>query len=327
MQAKVYNTDKYKAVESPKYNYLFDKQSGACRRWSDSASGRPEYSPFGPEVLGISVMSQGNIYTEDMLCRSRPMEMTKFKELLTPFLRLNSVLTTVVLYAKGIGAYEWMLRAYITHVKKHNINVEVVFGYSDLNEKTQAALKGVDVCNIVARREDNLKKVFSLYPGTMETTYGFFVGEDIVDQLIELPPPNSLVMFYSSFGESDVFEKAVAWVLENNIPFGFDPYLSKPFSDYLIKKAKHHSQLLVNTLYYDGGLFSAFIDFDGKLFPCAKLASNPNYKHFGIDYTGAKEPDQIVIWHSMAMTAWRAIIIGQEKSILEIFSLDKKRRG
>jgi len=54
-EAMVFDNDKYKAVKSPSYNYIFIKSNGKFARWGETQGDDPDTSPFGPEILDIEI--------------------------------------------------------------------------------------------------------------------------------------------------------------------------------------------------------------------------------------------------------------------------------
>lgn len=50
-------TNRLKAISSPKYNLFFDKKSGFMARWGETKDDDPDWSPFGPELADIELTS------------------------------------------------------------------------------------------------------------------------------------------------------------------------------------------------------------------------------------------------------------------------------
>jgi MoaA/NifB/PqqE/SkfB family radical SAM enzyme len=54
---KIHENKNWKILNSPNYNFLFNKNTGFFARWGKTKDEDPEYSPYGPEIADIEISS------------------------------------------------------------------------------------------------------------------------------------------------------------------------------------------------------------------------------------------------------------------------------
>ena len=65
---KIVEKGNKKALLSPKYNYIYDKETGFFARWGENFKEDPQMSPFGPEILDLEISSGGDCLGKCPFC-------------------------------------------------------------------------------------------------------------------------------------------------------------------------------------------------------------------------------------------------------------------
>lgn len=320
-----------KAVKSPDYNYLFDNQTGFFARWGASLDDDPEMSPYGCEIadIEISTICHG---VDNRVCKfcyknnnpiGKNMSLETFKQV---FANLPSNLTQI---AFGIGDIDGNPEAWdiFEHCRNNDVVPNVTINGDRMTDKDVSCL--AEYCGAVAVSRYNPKDI--CYDAVKKLTgvgmkqiniHMLLAGETYGDvlELIEdaqtdprLEKLNAIVFLslkQRGRGEKlsrlsdNKFAELVKLLNESSINYGFDSCTAGK----LLNTTTRREQIEKFIEPCESGLFSIYINVDGRAFPCSFTEDGD-----GIDL---KSTDDFLVdvWFNQEFSDWRDELLACERN-------------
>ena len=294
-----------KVLQSPNYNYIFDKSSGEFIRYGTTKEDDPTFSPYGPEIVDmeITTICSG---PKGKLCKfcyksnnphGKNMSFNKFKRV------FDNLPKTVTQIAYGADANctanpdIWRIMEY-TRTNGVIPNITVADVSEDIAEKL------ADYCGAVAvSRYDDKDVCYDSVKmltdkGMDQVNIHLCIHKDNLDQVHEtlkdiivnkdprLDKLNAIVFLsLKKKGRGEGFEPLpiesfvdiVDTCLSNGVRFGFDSCSAQKFL-YSIQSHEHREEMTEMVEPCESSSFSAYINVDGMYSPCSFVDGEEGWK-------------------------------------------------
>lgn len=333
-------TENFKEVRSPNYNYNFDKRTGYFVRWGSTFEEDPAIAPF-PEILDIEVSEICNgipglngIEAPCSFCyksntrKGKNMSFDMYKAIIDkmPFLTQvafgadagatsNPELFEMIKYSREIGI--------IPNITVANITDEIAdFLAKYCGAVAVSRYANKDVCY------DSLKRLTDR--GMKQVNIHQMVSNETFDQVFEtlhdaqtderLAGLNAIVMLslkkvgrgvnFNKLSE-DKFKSIVDYALDNKIGLGFDSCSQHKFEQ-AVRGRDNYTQLIQLSDPCESTAFSVYINVEGLMYSCSFCEKSPSFPN-GINVA---ECNNFIedIWKSPVTEAWRANMLGKRES-------------
>lgn len=316
-----------KIINSPNYNYIFNKHTGFFARWGASKKEDPNMAPF-PEILDIEVSTICNngcpFCYKGNTKNGHNMSLQTFKSILNKMEYNGTPFLTQIAFGADAGATSNpdlfdMMRFARSKGIVPNITV------ADITDDT--ADKLVELCGAVAvSRYKNKNKCYDSVNklterGLKQTNIHVMLSQETLDQVWEtihdykndsrLSKLNAIVILsLKKKGRGlnhkpvtqEQFNEIVKFSLENSVPLGFDSCSAPKF----LKAVEGHPkqtefQMLAEPC--ESTLFSSYINVNGEFFSCSFCEDNDSFSE-GIKVLD-KEDFVRDVWNASVTNKWR----------------------
>jgi len=282
-----------KIVRSENFNSYFDKNTGFFARWGKNKKDDPEYSPFGNEILDIEVSTICSracpwCYKSNGTYKGKNMSFETFKVILD---KMPPTLTQV---AFGIGDIDsnpnlWKMMEYC---RKSNVIPNITINgermTSDLYDKLVELCGAVavskydkDTCyNAVKELSDKGMKQVNIHSLLSKETF-MDCYTTLLDKVIDsrLAGLNAVVFLWlkpkgkrnhlNQLDSMKRFKDLIGTAMETGGKFGFDSCSAPAFLKAVEGDKNFETYKTMSESCESFGLFSGYINVDGKYFPCS----------------------------------------------------------
>jgi len=342
MKATILNTPFKKICMSKDYNFVFDKKNGNFARWGEKKEDNPEFSPFGPEILDIEITTKckgipraNGKKTPCTFCykgntpTGKNMSLDIFKKVLD---KMPKTLTQIAFGADS----ETTANPDLWGMMEYSRECSIIPNITVANVDQTTAEKLAKYCGAVAvSRYDNkdicydtIKKLTDL--GMSQINIHVMVSEETYDMCMEtlkdkltdprLEKLNAIVLLSlkkkgrgQAFNQLsfDKFKELVDFGMENNIGLGFDSCSAHKFLASIKGRADYKQLEMMSEPCESFGMFSSYINVEGKYFPCSFCEGEEDWKD-GPEVFNVKSFLND-IWYDSKMVKWRKIMIDTER--------------
>ncbi len=299
-------------VDSPGYNTIFNYVNGAFARWGNTISEDPQFSPLGPEILDLEISTicngiQGKPCPwcyKGNTAKGQNMSFDSFQRI---FHKMPKNLTQI---AFGIGDIDanpdlWRMFEYCRDNDYNRVvpNVTIngwnltknyaqrlanlcgavsVSHYEDdvcfnaVHLLTESGVKQVNIHQLMC--EESYNDIIRLFKAISEDTRLYNLHAII---LLSLKRKGRGIVYNPLSPEK--FRSLVSDALAYKIPIGFDSCTAPRFLA-LVRDDPKRSVFQTLTESCESTLFSAYINFAGKFFPCSFTEDEDEWQE-GIDVT------------------------------------------
>ena len=317
-----------KIIKSEDYNYFFNKRNGFMARWGKNKEDDPVMAPF-PEILDIEVSTICNngcpFCYKSNTAIGKNMSLDTFKQIMDKFKvndfyplsqiaygsdssgTSNPELFDMMRYARSIGIIPNITIADISDstadVLADVCGAVAVSRYKDKNKCYDSVKKLVDrglkYVNIhICLSVENLDMVY-------ETLQDFNTDDRLkgVFCIVLLSLKKKGRGINHSSVSQEQFNDVVNFAFNNKVPFGFD---SCSYSKFINSIKNHPEKVQMEQMAEpceSFGLFSSYINVDGRYFPCSFCDGvNEDWKD-GIDVLSCGSFSEI--WHNPLVEKYR----------------------
>lgn len=329
-----------KALLSPSYNYIYDKETGFFARWGKNFKEDPQMSPWGPEILDLEISSGGDCLGKCPFCykcngdENDPTHNMTFKEFKVIFDKMPKVLTQIAFGIMNIQTNPDFFKM-MEYAKEHGVAPN--YTCHGLDMTPELAKRTASLCGAVAVSLVNKKRTFEtikmlLAEDMKQINIHYMLSEEtydrafrIVDEIVadpEMKKFNAIVFLqYKSKGRNpDGFNsvlniakyKALTNYCESKgIRYGFDSCSGPIFIESLIDTPNRaFTELFVEPC--ESGLFSSYINCYGKFFVCS-FAEDEDEWEVGLDVLSC---DDFLkdIWHHPRLETWRERLLSKNRA-------------
>ncbi len=328
--------DDKKYFLSENYNFIFNKDTGFFARWGKEQKDDPDYSSFGPEILDIEI-SKGRCSQKCRFCyksngsgESVNMSLDTFKLISRSFPK------TVTQIAFGITDIHenvdfWAIMA---HTKE--IGVIPNYTTNGFGVTKEVAEKTAKLCGAVAISlydKDQCYNAINEFTkaGMTQVNIHYMLCEETFDAAFELindvhidsrlkglnaivflqyKPHGRGVGKFTSIQNIDKFKSLIEHANDTNVGIGFDS-CSAPLYFKAINNEPNYKQLSEYAEPCESGLFSFYMNVEGKYFPCSFTEGENDWEE-GID---GNNPENFIddIWFNPRLISWRNNLINSSK--------------
>lgn len=324
-----------KMCRSLKYNYLFNLKTGYFLRWGRTEADDPEMAP-GPEILDIEITTicangcpfcyKGNTSS------GKNMSFDTFKIILDKF---PPTLTQLAFGADANATSNpdlWKMADY-ARSKFVIPNITVANISDDTADKIAKVMGACAVSRYADKNQcyDSIKRLTDR--GMKQVNIHAMICEETFDRTIEtindmrsdprLEKMNAIVMLSlkcKGRGEhgftplsQERFNQLVEAAQKAGINYGFDSCGSSKFLNYLDKtNPPNKTQLQVSVEPCESGLFSTYVNVDGRYSPCSFCEGTPGWEN-GIDLTSIDNFTNDV-WFSEKVKGWRQKLLENKRN-------------
>jgi len=332
---KIIENKKEKIVASKNYNYFFNKTTGFFARWGKTEDEDPQMSNEGPEILDmeISDICTGINGKPCKFCyksntgSGKNMSFDTFK---TIFHKMPKTLCQI---AFGIGSVN--TNPVLFKILQYTRDNGVIPNITINGEATDEELKILaDVCGAISVSKYNPKDVCynaveKLTKNHNQINIHQLLSKNTLDdcyELIEdikkdkrLKKLNAVVfLFLKPKGKRNnykcvdrkEYKRLVDCLFENNIPFGFDSCTANLFLE-TIENKSNYDTLKDSCEACESGLFSSYINVEGKYFHCSFTEGEKGWK--GIDIVACKDFLKDV-WQAEETQKFRKMLLDNKRS-------------
>jgi len=305
---KIKETQNFKVLFSPEYNFAFDKRDGMFARWGKTFEDDPQWSPYGPEIADIEI-SAGECSSRCAFCykgngdhsgKANNMSLDTFKKM---FSKLPNTVTQVALGICDVSTNPdfFSIMEYLRSrgvVPNYTCNGHYV---TDGVAMATAALCGAVAVSVVDKElsydaikkftEAGMKQV-NIHALLSEETYGKCIS--IVDDMASDPRLAKMraVVFlqykhknpkspFHSMLDKRKYQQLVAHCQQKGVNFGFDSCSANLFVDSM-EGHPQMDQFKTVSEPCESGVFSSYINWEGKFFPCSFCENVKDWKD-GLD--------------------------------------------
>lgn len=296
-EARIIDSKGMKWIESPDYNYSFDKTNGMFARWGKTINDDPDYSPVGPEILDIEVTTKckgpGGKLCSFCYKANTPngtnMSLEDFKTILH---KMPKTLTQCAFGADAQAESNPDLFSMMDYCRTNEYN-QIVPNITVADISNNTADRLVDVCGAVAvsRYADkdicynSVSRLTSR--GLKQTNIHIMISEETYEQALEtihdrihderLKDLNAIVFLslkQKGRGKGhtplsqEKFNTLVEKAFELGVGIGFDSCSAPKFLE-SIKDREDAKKLEVMVEPCESSAFSAYINSEGDFYPCS----------------------------------------------------------
>lgn len=324
-----------KEVHLPNYHRVFDSITGKTIRWGITPEDDPEYSPLGPEIADIEISVNGcptigNSARSCRFCYKSNTNATPTNMSLATYRRvlddIGGNLDQVALGLTGIQTNPDLI-AILQETRDRGIVPNFTLSGADLTDEiAEKVVSYVGAIAVSIYEEDKelgyrtIRKFQSLgleqvnmHLMVSKETLPFVreVVEDISNGVIN---PNAVVFLAvkpkgrakNKFNplSQDEFDDLMEYCMDKGIRFGMDSCSSIKFYRYLHSTTRfteeHKKQILQLVEPCESGLFSIYVNVEGKVFPCSFCEGEGEWKE-GMD---TKD-----VWFNSRFVGWRNYLV------------------
>jgi len=317
-----------KTVKSENYNYIFNPTNGLFARWGKTLEDDPEFSPLGPELMDIEISTvchQGCPFCyKGNISRGENMSLETFKQLFSKF---PSNLTQI---AFGVGSIDSNQDTFeiMWHCRKNGIVPNITInGYRMMPElydklvgvcgAVAVSLYDADVCyNAVQELTKRGLKQVNIHAMLSEETYDKCLevqkAKEEDDRLKDLNAIVYLRLKPKGRGQGfhqvsrEHYHNLINRALERDIPIGFDSCSAPSFAE-VIKDRKDYSRIMQYVEPCESACFSAYINVQGRAFPCSFTEGLEEYEGIDVLHTHNFLTD---VWNSPEYLGFRKKLNG-----------------
>lgn len=326
--------DDFKAAISENYNYVFSKTDGTFYRWGKEKNIDPAFSPYGPELLDLEISANGCpnncrfCYKGNTNAPATNMTLETFKKIFHTF---PKTLTQIAFGITGVQTNKDFIPM-MEYARGFGIIPNFTLTGIDLTDELAERISKVVGALAVSLYADSknigyktVRKFVSL--GVKQTNVHLMVSEQTIDWIYrvlkdylakdyDIKDVNAFVFLgvkpkgraKNSFTplNHEKFKALVDFCFDNKIPFGFDS-CSAPKFEKVVREAniseEKRTEYLSMSESCESGLFSAYINCEGKFFPCSFTEDVEE----GIDVL--QHNSFLDIWNSDKVKTWRDNLI------------------
>jgi hypothetical protein len=322
---------------------MFNSKNGFFVRWGRNKDDNPEMSPFGPEIVDmeISTVCHG-LGKPCAFCYKANTEVGKHMTIDTFKQIFSKLPKNVTQIAFGIGDCGedagkftgnpdmWEI---FKHCRKNNVIPKVTINGYRLTKNVALQLK--ELCGAVAVSRYSPKDVcynaveLLSSVGLKQVNIHQLAADFTYDSCLELMDDmendgrlkglNAVVFLalkqkgrgkaFQGMG-FDKYKTLVNTALDRNLRIGFDSCSANSFLE-AVQERRGYSLLERMAEPCESGLFSAYINVEGKYFPCSFTEGEKGIK--GIDLLKIKDFMKEV-WYAPSVISWRKRLIGNCRS-------------
>jgi MoaA/NifB/PqqE/SkfB family radical SAM enzyme len=344
MNYTIRENKKLKTLQSPVYNYLFDKESGFFARWGKTKEDDPLYSPFGPEILDLEI-SAGHCSLGCKFCykRNHPtkkeinLSLENFKNI---FNKMPKTLTQI-----AFGLCDMHSNADFFQMCKYARENGVVpnFTTHGMDVTWTIAQLAARLCGALAVSVNNKEKAFNsiqMFQDAIEEAgekatlrqinIHFMLSEETYDkafQLVEeaasdprLKNLNAIVFLqykdkanldcFHSLKSVSKYKKLIKHCQQHGIGFGFDSCSAIQYIK-SIENEENSEQLMQLAESCESGIFSSYINVEGIFYACSFCEDRGEWEN-GINVLEAEDFIKDV-WDNFKLLCWRQRLIASEE--------------
>lgn len=313
----------WKKLQSPDYNYVFEKKTGLFLRWGATAKEDPDWSPFGPEIADIEVSTvchQGCAFCyKSNRQAGHNMSLETFRRVLAALPK------TVTQIAFGIGDIDanpdlWDI---FRHTRECGVVPNVTINGARMRAADHQNL--AELCGAVAvSRYDNTNICYNAVEqlcrhGLQQVNIHQLLCEETYESCLELLDevktdprlarlravvflalkPEGRGVSRTPLRDAVRYKTLVQTALDKGVGIGFDS-CSAPLFLKAVEGAENYDWYETLAEPCESTLFSVYIDVHGKMYPCSFLASGFE----GINVVAANDFVQDV-WMREQTVKWR----------------------
>ena len=323
------DNEKFKAFVSEDYNFTFDKVNGDFVRWGKDSNDDPIIAPF-PEIadIEISTVCSGIKGKTCKFCyksntsKGKNMSLETFKKV---FSKLPKPLTQIAFGIGDVDANKDLFKIF-KHTRDNGVIPNVTINGDRLTSSIAEQLAKYcgaiavscydkDLCYSVIKKLNKLGiKQTNIHFMLAEQTYEFAmeVLQDL-KAIPELKAVNAIVFLslkqrgraekHFTRLSDEKFKTLVDFSLDNNIPLGFDSCTANKFLE-AIKDNKDYTRIATSVEPCESGIFSSYINVDGKYFPCSFCENILEDFKEGLDVVTCNDFTKD-IWNNEKNIKWR----------------------
>lgn len=303
MHYDITDNEHVKTVTSSNYNYIFNKKNGFFARWGATKEDDPEWAAIGPEILDIEITTkcagipnkQGKMQVCDFCYKSntpegKNMSFETFAKILDNVNGFRQ-LTTVAFGADSQAEANPDLWKMMEYCRKKGVIPNITVAHIS-DEVADKLVSNVGACAVscYADRDknicyDSIKKLTDR--GLKQVNMHFMISSNSYDDAMaviddikndsRLEKLNAIVFLslkQKGRGEKyktldyERFKKLVDKAMDRGISFGFDSCSCPKFLK-CVKEHKKYEMFKTLAEPCESSIFSAYIDVDGKYYPCS----------------------------------------------------------
>lgn len=331
---KISETEKYKVFISDRYNYVFDKTTGMFIRWGVNEHDDPQFSPYGPELVDMEIVV-GDCLGKCAFCyknngSGKPKYMT-FETFKTIFDKLPKTVTQIAFGITNIDSNPDFFRI-MEYTRENGVIPNYTTHGLDITE--EHARKTAEICGSVGISVVNKNKTLESIDmfhsaGVKQINIHYVLSEETYEgalQLIEdLKEYNNKVfailflalkkkgrgVTFHPLSDKSRYKEIYHKCIENKIGAAFDSCTAGDF----LKAIQDEENFLEVSKYIEScesyGLFSSYINWEGKYFPCSFVESEKDWED-GIDVLHCNDFLKDV-WYSDIVSTYRKQSIATTK--------------
>ena len=335
---KIVENDKIKALKSPSYNYIFNKQNGFFIRWGKNKEDDPQFSPYGPEILDLEISSGGDCMGNCPFCYksnggNQSTHNMTFEEFKTIFHKMPKTLTQI-----AFGIMNVYTNPDFFKIMKYAHQNGVIPNYTThgLDLDKNAVEKTVELCGAVAvsvvNKELTYDAIFNLTnAGMKQVNIHFLLCEEfyekalqVIDDIVQderLKKLNAIVFLqyknknkkslFHSVLDVEKYKNLTNYCEKNNVNYGFDSCSAPIYLESIVGK-ENEETLSTFAEPCESGLFSSYINCYGKFFVCS-FAENEDEWLEGIDVLNCDDFMKDV-WMNERLIQWRKRLIENNRN-------------
>lgn len=334
-----------KKYRSSDYNYSFNKKTGLFIRWGKSLKDDPIMAPL-PEILDIEVTTICNngcpFCYKSNTSNGKNMSLDTFKAIMERFVipQDNSdkkfyAISQIAYGADAFGTSNPDLFPMMEYARSIGVipNITIADISDDIADKLVSLCGAVAVSRYKNKNKcyDSVKKLTDR--GLNQTNIHLMLSSNTLDQVWEtlndyktdprLSKLNAIVLLsLKKKGRGinheqvtqEEFNKIVDYALENKIPFGFDSCSYHKFIEATKDKPNAKQLEMVAEPCESFGLFSSYINVDGRYFPCSFCEQVNEDWQEGIDVLSVSSFSDI--WNSEIMNKYRNMSLSCNRKCL-----------
>lgn len=307
----VFDTEDTKKVEGPRFNSMFYKKSGVFWRCGSTPQEDPQYNPVGPELLDTEISIDGcpNLckfcYKGNTKSAPTNMSLETFKTILGKF---PKTLTQVAFGITGIQTNPDFI-SMMQHCRDMDIVPNFTLSGIDLTPEIAdqcAKLIGAVAVSIYADKDIGYDTVHAFTSrGVKQTNIHLVLSQETLPHIkrvladiktdLRLKDLNAVVFLTckpkgrASTGYHPVdrheYINIIKHCIDNQIMFGFDS-CGAPLFDGVIDQldlptsVKNYMKMCTESC--ESGLFSAYVDVYGRMWPCSFSENAPSQAHIDV---------------------------------------------
>ena len=328
---KVTDTAERKSLQSPGYNWAFNKQTGLFIRTGRTEHDDPEFSPYGPEIADIEI-SAGRCSAGCPHCYKSSSSTSERRNMTLPIFqgvlsRIERTLTQIAFGITDIYANPDFFDI-LRETRKRGIVPNYTTSALDLDEKavrTTAELCGAVAVSVVDENAcfDAIRRFTEA--GMTQVNIHMVLARETFGKAVKLLDKakhdprlenlNAIVFLaykpkgrnpgmWKPLGAVEEYEELITKCEEAKVNYGFDS-CSAPM---VLRARPKHYEFIEPC---ESGLFSSYISSEADFYPCSFSEGTPGWET-GIDVLGTEDFVKDV-WMHPRTVAWREGLLASSK--------------